>query len=49
MRGKMNKKPKTDWKEVNDYITYCVKLGWIDDEAENWTDEQKLDYYLKSE
>ena len=36
-------------KEVNQYIRYGVKWGWIDDEAENWTDEEKLKYFKKAE
>lgn len=45
----MNKKPKVDWKEVNEHIRYCVKFGWIDDDAENWSDEKKLDYFNRAE
>jgi len=44
--GKMNKQLK---KEVNQYISYGVKWGWIDDEAEKWTDEEKLKYFNRAE
>ena len=42
----MNKQLK---KEVNQYIRYGVKWGWIDDEAEKWTDEEKLKYFNRAE
>ena len=35
-------------KEVDDLIGYAWKEGYIGDEAEFWTDEEKEDYYNKS-
>ena len=32
-------------KDINQLINYAVKEGHIGDEAENWSDAQKKDYY----
>lgn len=35
--------------KINDLINYAIKHGYIDESAEEWTDEEKLAYYNKCE
>jgi len=35
-------------KEVEELISYAIKEGYLGDEAEDWTDKQKEDYYDRS-
>lgn len=32
-------------KEIEELISYNIKEGYLDEEARNWTDKQKEDYY----
>ena len=34
-------------KEIDDLIHYAIEEGYIGDEADEWTDEQKQSYFDK--